>query len=244
MIKKLEKEFRGIRTQFREFVESDRKNINIFFDFLKDPSDSWTGLENLFTKNDLDHDDDLTRIFTKLKYHAWNFIDCDFLSTLITECDGPAQLKSRMIEYEKKVDSLCENITVEQLVTHWNPPVFSQDIPESFKTSVAKMQWDPSECKVQKLRTLQSRFKALLIPQKTGMAAYILAYILNNSVAATWLIFSNIWPQLMNRVRKLIPENSDFIEQFQISFFIIDDYILYPCTDQEEVSNLLSDSHA
>ena len=170
-----------------------------------------------------------------MKHSVWNFIDFEVLSMLIKRCGGPEELVTKMKHYERKVSNLCDNITVDELVRYWNPPVFAQDILESFNTCVAKTPWDPKKCKVEELRILKRRFE-ILIPQRIGMAVYTLVYVLDQSVTAIWLVFTNVWPQLINGVHELIQGSSNFIDEVQLSSFVFDDFIFHPCTDQEEVN--------
>ena len=234
----LELEFRNIQLKFMDFLKSSRGNIDKFCGFLQQPTGSLLGLEDYFSEKDLEDvtsAKDLRRLFVKLSLCIWNCFDCDVLRVSINACDGPPDLKEKMDSYERRVESLSETFTVKQLLKCWDPPVTENEVPESIKKAVAQMNWNPSTCTVQKLRQLRNRFERTLIPHKTGFAAYALIDIKEGCVMATWFVFTNAWPELMEATRMLFLQDPDFTSSIQLMFFALNDFILHPCLDQETV---------
>ena len=172
-------EFRNVQLEFMKFLKSSHDKIDTFCNFLQQPTGSLLGLEYFFSEKDLDIKSakDLQRLFLKLSICVWNCFDCDVLRVLINVCEGPPDLKEKMESYERRVESLSEAITVNQLHKYWDPPVNHNETPESVNKAVAQMNWNPSTCTVQELRLLRNRFERTLIPHKTAHAAYALVDI-------------------------------------------------------------------
>ena len=237
IIGNLQIEFRAIREEFKKFLNSNRENCETFCDALKDPVDNLIGLEDIFPKRELE-DMKLEDIFRRLRRYVFNFMDFEVLSSLIRQCGEPS-LFEKMKSYEEKVKIKCGRITVTELIAHWSPPIFEYDIPEAFKTCVTEMFEDPNKCKAEDLRRLGLRFEHMLITQRIGMEAahFHLVQVSESSVIALWVVFTNMWPKLMEEAKKLIHEDSEFVQEIHLSVFILDDYIIYPSTDREEVRN-------
>ncbi len=236
-IENLQIEFHAIGEEFKKFLNSNRENCANFCGTIKDSVDNWIGLEDIFLKWELD-EMKLEDIFKRLRRYVFNFMDFDVLSSLIRQCGEPS-LFEKMKIYEEKVKIKCGRITVTELIAHWSPPIFACDIPESFKTCVTEMFEDPNKCKAEDLRRLGLRFEHMLITQRIGMEAahFHLVQVSESSVIALWVVFTNMWPKLMEEAKKLIHEDSEFVQEIHLSVFILDDYIIYPSTDREEVRN-------
>ena len=232
----LEKRFETMINKLRKCLESDSSKVECFYEdrmyYLPQPL---RGLADHLTCKGLE--DGNFEEFFKLNQNLWNFIDFGLIRHLIRRCGTP-NLKNEMFEYEKEVDTFCKLITVHQLIQAWDPRFFDEDIPEHFIFCVSKMTWDPYKVRVQDLLKIRRRIKEI-IPQEIGKAAFVLVNVLSNCVSAVWLVLANIRPQLMSGVRDLIQSSPEFVLTHQLALFLLDDFILYPCTNVEKVKETM-----
>ena len=167
-------------------------------------------------------DDDVSDFFWNF-HDLCNFLDCEFLSFIIKRC-GTDELKSQMDEYIRSLEKFCKDVTIGELIKHWNPRF--ADIPPEISSCVCTFDWDPTTTKVIDLKKIQHKITKKL-PQELAMAAFVVYDIKPSSVTIIWLLWTKFLPQIRESLETFFESTSEFLSDSKILYFSIDDAILY-----------------
>ena len=208
----------------------------------------WRGLDKyyedsiskLINAKDDSKDGCIDDFFKAVKHRIWNFIDYEFLGYLIRKYGGSPELTKQMDIYEDKVDEMCRTTTIDEFINLWDPIIDEDDIPEEMHTSVMKLDWNPREHYIWDLKIAHIKCKTR-VSQKVVMAASVLVDIFSGSITMLWIVFitPDDLPQLRIDIKNLIRENPEYFVLQEVSLFVLDDFVVYPSTEQNMVRTKL-----
>ena len=181
-----------------------------------------------------------SKFFQDLEY-LWDFLDFDLLRYIIIFYKNK-DLNHKLEIYEKDLEKLCAETTIQELIEHWMPRFDVNQIPDKLKLCVTELSWDPSTTKVKDLKGIQKRLRDSL-PHELAMAAFYFCEIKCSSVKVVWLVWKNIVSQIKKKMRKLFQDNPDFVTANQISCFTLDQDILYSSYNNKVRNELIKHAY-
>ena len=245
-IKKLETRFSTLlRSVVKQLESEDKKTDEIHLTLLLELPQP---LQVLYSEsldklsNQLEKAESHRYFFSKLN-SCWNFIDFDLLECIIKK-HGDHGLNSKMKEYLVDLKEFFGITTVRQLVEYWEPLEKEKtEIPNDYRECMMKLECKAETCTIQKLDDIRKSFKYRLSATRRSIAAMYLAELTEECVIVVWIVSKEIVSELSNGITQLIASNPEFIQEYEISYLLLDDLFLYYPHDNEKKVNIANNNH-
>ena len=226
----VQEEIYDLENRFREMIKNIREKIkeeitiDKFIDTITEKlPQPLLGLKDHIEKENLEKKD-ITRIFATLD-DIWDFIDYELLKFIIW-IYGDKELKAAMTDYERRMETFLENTTIHDFIKKWKPRIVEDQIPETFKTCIMKLLWDPSISKLKDLEMIRQKMRKIL-PQELAVAAFVLCNLKSSSVTVVWLIWADIFHEVMDRLSDFVKSRTIFFIENNCYGLILDGTFLF-----------------
>ena len=151
----------------------------------------------------------------------FSFNDYGLLEHLIQKF-GSDSLNTELKAYVDRVKVFCSETTVRDLINFWPG---RQDLPSKLSMLKAKLDLDPTLCKLEELNSIKKRFFSQLQLSHMICALVAVKEATLNSFFAIWAIPSTIVPELMEAACKI---GTKFYQKKKIITISVDVKQLYP----------------
>ena len=241
-IKKLETRFSTLlKSVVKQLESEDKKTEEVHLTLLLELPQP---LQVLYSEsldklsNQLEKAESHRYFFSKLN-SCWNFIDFDLLKCII-EKHGDRGLNSKMKEYLVDLKQFFGVTTVRQLIEYWEPLKKEKtEIPNDYRECMMKLKCNAETCTIQRLDYIRKRLSAT----RRSIAAMYLAELTEECVIVVWIVLKEIVSELSDSITQLIASNPEFIQEYEISYLLLDDSFLYYPHDNEKQVNIANNNH-
>ena len=148
-----------------------------------------------------------------------SFIDYGLLEYLVKNF-GSDSLNTDLKAYVDRVKVFCSETTVGDLINFWPG---RQDLPSNLSMLKAKLDLDPTQCKLEELNNIRRRLFNQL--QLSHMTCALVAVKEENSFLAVWAMPSTFVPALMEAAWKI---DTKFYQEEKIITISVVEKQLYP----------------
>ena len=172
----------------------------------------------------------------------WNILDYEFLCYMTKEY-GNQTLKIKCEKYKNSIEKFCSITTISDLLKYWTPRLPNKLISSELKSCILELSWDPKTKKLKDVKEIQHKLEDVL-PQEITRAALCLFYInAVSSVIVVWFVLEEFLNEVMTSLKCLLYTQPEFIKDNEITYFSLDETILFTRSIDKVSYNLNFDGY-